>query len=83
LEIHLKLPEQSTNTAGYRVHWENISGSLGDLEITAQDAQSVVVVIPASKLSPGQYVLKLFRSNQDGEPGVNYYFNVEEAARTR
>jgi hypothetical protein len=85
LEIHLKLPEQSTNTAGYRVHWENVSGSLGDLAIASQDAQSVVVVIPASKLSPGQYVLKLFRIKDGTEQPGNgsYYFNVEEAARTR
>ena len=86
LKIHLKLPEQSTNAAGYRVQWENVSGSLGDLQIASQDAQSVVVVIPAARITAGQYALKLYRINQnqpDQRVDGNYFFTAEEAPRTR
>lgn len=82
LEIHLKLPEQSTNAAAYRVQWENVNDeNLGDLQIASQDGQSAVVVIPAPKIRAGQYALKLFRIDQDGtEQRVNgnYYFTAEE-----
>ena len=86
LEIHLKLPEQSTNAAAYRVQWENVSNNLGDLQIESRDSQSVVVIIPANKLSPGRYTLKLFTVNQDGtKQRVNgdYFFTAEEPARSR
>ena len=86
LEIHLKLPEQSTGVASYRVQWENVKDNLGDLQITSKDTQSAVVVIPAQKISPGQYALKLFTINQDGTEqriNGNYYFTAEEPARTR
>jgi hypothetical protein len=86
LEIHLKLPEQSNNAAAYRVQWENMSNSLGDLQIGSRDSQSIVVIIPADKLSPGRYTLKLFTVNQDGtKQRVNgdYFFTAEEPARSR
>jgi len=86
LEIHLKLPEQSPNTTGYRVQWENVTTALGDLKIKSQDAQSIVVVIPAAELTPGQYILKLFEIKSDGtEQRVNGAYNLtaEEAPRTR
>lgn len=82
LEIHLKLSEQSPDTVGYRVRWENVKGTLGeDLKIESQDAQSVTVIIPADELSPGQYILKLFRTDRGGTERVsgNYYFTAEEA----
>src|SRR5215213_9289763 len=81
LKIHLKLPEQSAGAAGYRVEWGNVNNSLGDLKIESQDAQSVVVVIPAAKLSPEKYVLTLFTINRDRtEQRVsgNYYLTAEE-----
>jgi|SRR5689334_12328181 len=81
LEIYLKLPEQSTNAASFRVQWDNADNSLGELQIASRDGQSVVVVIPAAKITPGQYALRLFRINQDGtEERVsgNYFFNAEE-----
>lgn len=81
LEVYLKLPEQSAGGARYRVQWENVNANLGDLQIASQDGQSAVVVIPAAKISPGLYALKLFRINQDGtEQRVNgnYFFNAEE-----
>ena len=86
LEIHLKLPEETTGATRYRVQWENVKDNLGDLQITSKDTQAAVVVIPAQKISPGQYALKLFTINQDGtEQRVNgnYFFTVEEPARTR
>lgn len=80
LKLSLTLPPPAPTGAAYRVQWENVQRSLGDLEITSQDQNSVSVVIPAAKLSPGQYVLKLYRKNPDGsEQKVNgsYFFIVE------
>ena len=87
LKVHLKLPEQSSDAVGYRVEWETVNDSLGELKIESEDAQSVVVVIPAASLSPGQYVLKLFKINRDGRTTAtisgNYFFTAEEAVRPR
>lgn len=86
LEIYLKLPPQSANAASYRVEWENVEDNLGDLQIASKDTHSAVVVIPAQKISPGQYALKLFAINQDGTEqriNGNYYFTAEEPPRTR
>jgi hypothetical protein len=86
LQLHLKLPTAASDTTGYRVQWENVKGSLGDLKIESQDAQSLVVVIPADQLSAGQYVLKLFRITRSGteqQVSGNYFFTAEEAGRTR
>lgn len=80
LRISLTLPAPAPTGAGYRVQWESVRGPLGDLKIETQDEKSVSVVIPAAKLSPGQYALKLFRKNPDGsEQRVNgsYFFTVE------
>ena len=77
LRLTLALPEPGGR---YRVQWEDVKGPLEDLEIEKQDANSVSVIIPASKLTRGQYSLKLFRKDPDGtETRVhgNYYFNVE------
>lgn len=74
LQIHLKLPEPAPDAAGYSVKWENVNGALGELKIESQDAQSVVVSIPAADLKPGQYLLRL--SNKTGVIG-NYFFNAE------
>ena len=77
LRLTLALPEPGGR---YRVQWEDVKGPLEDLEIDKQDANSVYVIIPANKLTRGQYSLKLFRKEPDGtETRVsgNYYFNVE------
>lgn len=78
LRISLTLPE--SQDAKYRVQWEDVKGPLQTLEIEKQDANSVSVVIPADKLTPGQYALKLFRKNADGTeervPG-SYFFIVQ------
>ncbi|HSE19838.1 MAG TPA: hypothetical protein VLB46_22445 [Pyrinomonadaceae bacterium] len=74
LRISLKLPAPAPGSAGYRVEWENAKEPLRELPIESQDAQSVVVIIPAAELTPGQYWLKL--SNKNGVIG-NYFFDAE------
>ena len=80
LRISLALPQPAPQGSTYRVQWEEVKRSLGDLNIEKQDANSISVIIPANKLTIGQYTLKLFRKNPDGTderlPG-NYYFNVD------
>lgn len=66
LRISLALPASAPAGATYRVQWEDVNGELEDLKIESQDAKSISVVIPAGKLRPGQYALKLFRRNEDG-----------------
>lgn len=86
LEIYLKLPDQAKNAASYRVQWANTKDDLGDLQIASKDNQSAVVVIPAYKLTPGDYALKLFTINEDGTQqrvNGNYYFTAEDPARAR
>jgi hypothetical protein len=78
LEAHLKLPEASADTAGYSVQFENVNGPIGDLKIESQNAESVVVRIPANRLAPGKYLLRL--SNKNDVIG-NYYFTAEPRTR--
>ena len=78
LEVHLKLPQPAADTAAYRVQFENMNGSLGDLKVESQDAESVVVRIPANRLAPGKYLLKL--TNKNDVIG-NYYFTTEPLTR--
>jgi hypothetical protein len=73
LRIQLKLPA-SPGADGYRVQWENARGPIRELKIESQDAQSVVVIIPAAELTRDHYLLIL--SNKNGVIG-NYYFNAE------
>ena len=78
LRISLTLPEPRGAT--YRVQWEDVARPLEDLNVEKQDATSLSVIIPADKLKPGQYALKLFRKNPDGTetrvPG-SYLFIVD------
>ena len=80
LRISLALPEPVTPGATYRVQWEGKTGPIEDLAVENPGANPISVIIPAGKLTPGQYTLKLFRKNPDGtEERVqgNYLFNVE------
>ena len=83
LELHLKLPEPAPPETTYRVEWQNANGTLGELKINKQDSQSIVVIIPANKLSPGRFTLKLFKTNRGAPeqrvPGS--YFFAAEATR--
>ncbi|HKG45764.1 MAG TPA: hypothetical protein VKB02_03495 [Pyrinomonadaceae bacterium] len=86
LEVHLKLPEQSPETVSYRIQWEDFSGVLGDLQAQSRDGEYLVVLIPAAKLRPGQYAVKLFEIKRDGtEQRVSggYFFTAEEDAPNR
>ena len=80
LRISVALPESAPQNATYRVQWEDVKGPLQNLDVEKQDANSISVIIPADKLTQGQYVLKLFRKKSDGTddrvPG-SYSFNVE------
>lgn len=78
LQVHLKLPQPAPDTTGYRVQFEDGNGPLHELKIESQDAQSVVVSIPADELKPNQYLLRLFKNND--EVG-NYFFTAEPRAR--
>lgn len=78
LEIHLKLPEPSPATADYRVELEDANGPLGNLKIESQNAESVVVRIPANRLTTNQYLLRL--SNKNDVIG-NYFFTAKTRDR--
>ena len=78
LQIHLKLPEPSADTTGYSVQWEDINGQVRELKINSQDAQSLVVSIPANQLTPGQYLLRVFKK---GDVIGNYFFTAEALNR--
>lgn len=80
LRISLALPELAPQGATYRVQWEDKKGPIEDLAVEKPDANPITVIIPANKLTPGQYTLKLFRKNPNGtEERVtgNYFFNVD------
>lgn len=80
LRVSLSLPETATQNATYRVQWENKKGPITDLAVENPNANPISVIIPANKLTPGLYALKLFRKNPDGtEERVhgNYFFNVD------
>lgn len=80
LRLSLTLPEGAPTATRYRAEVVNSNGETKPLEIAAQDAQSVSVIIPASQLTRGQYALKLFAVKDDGtEQRINgsYFFTVE------
>lgn len=82
LEIHLNLSGPSQANSGYRVQLEDVHANVENLKIEKQDAQSIVVIVQANQLSPGKYVLKLFKTNP-GETEQNvgsYFFKAEETA---
>lgn len=78
LKISLMLPPP--RAAHYRVELENDNGETKSIALAGEDAQSVLVVIPAAQLARGQYALKLFAIQTDGtEQRINgsYFFIVE------
>ena len=78
LQIYLKLPEPSADTTGYSVQWEDTNGHARELKIDSQDAQTLVVTIPANQLTPGQYILRLFKK---GDVMGDYFFTAEALNR--
>lgn len=65
LTITLVLPEFSSPGASYRAELDDRSRTRR-IEVDGYDDKSVRVLIPASQLSRGQYVLKLFATDGDG-----------------
>lgn len=76
LRISLTLPQTAPPGASYRVQWEDLRGTLDDdLKIEQSNPNSISVIIPAEKLKPGQYTLKLFQNEQRVQG--SYHFNVD------
>jgi hypothetical protein len=79
LRIYLNPPPTSPGTTGYRVQWEDANGTVETEQ--APVSHTLNIRIPAAKLRPGQYVLKLYEINRDGtEKRVSggYYFTAKE-----
>jgi hypothetical protein len=80
LRIQLKIPEGAPPATGYQVELLNDKLSTSPLEIIAQDATSVSVVIPASQLTPGQYAIRISAKQADGNQqrlAGSYFFSVQ------
>jgi len=78
LRVSLVLPESAVRGTNYHVQLDK-RGETEDLTPTAYDANSVSVVIPASKLPPGLYSLKLFAIDANGTEqriSGDYFFEV-------
>lgn len=81
LKISLALPEGSANASGYRVELLDVSGGAAEnLEIIERDEKAVSVLIPSSRLTRGQYALRLYATPSGGAeqrvPG-SYFFTAE------
>jgi hypothetical protein len=80
LRVYLTLPEGAPPAARYRVELESDKGKVESLNAEGQEARSVTVVIPASRLARGQYVLRLFATGADGKEqrvqGGSYLFTA-------
>ena len=80
LRVSLVLPPQVPAGGRFRVELENEGGERLPANPAGQDGVSVQAVIPASKLTRGQYALKLIAIESDGSerrlPGT-YLFIVE------
>ena len=81
LKVYLSLPEGATPAAHYGVELENDKGKVERLKVEGpQDARSVSVVISASQLARGQYVLRLLATGADGKEqrveGGSYRFTA-------
>jgi hypothetical protein len=80
LKLTLHLPEGTPASPRYRAELLREGGQAEAVQVTAQDAGSVTVVVPSARLARGQYELKLFGvGSEGGERRVrgSYYFDVE------
>ena len=81
LRISLKLPETATPGARYRAEFDNRT-DVEKISPASQDANAVVVEIPAGKLPAGLYALRLYEIKADGTeqrvPG-EYRFEIKIA----
>lgn len=80
LKVTLTLPGGAAEGSRFEVELENEGGTVGRLEAERRDAQSISLEIPASRLAPARYALRVFEVGADGAgqrlPG-SYLFNVE------
>jgi hypothetical protein len=80
LRISLTLPEAASPGANYRAELDDRT-QIKPVTPASHDAQSVLVVIPASQLSAGYYALRLYVNDPSGKeqriPG-DYFFIVEK-----
>lgn len=84
LKVALKIPQPPPPNTTFRVVFENANAKPGKVTIESQNSQSVVVIIEADELSPGRYVLKLFKTPQgEAEQSVGSYFFKAEPTTAR
>ena len=80
LRITLTLPEPASEPANYRAELDD-RRQIKDVTLAGHDANSVVVVIPATQLPAGYYALRLYVIKPEGKeqrvPG-DYYFMVDK-----
>jgi hypothetical protein len=80
LKISLKLPEPATPDTKYRAELDDRRETT-NVKVTSQNADSVLVTIPARQLPTGYYAIRLFAIGGDGTeqqiPG-DYFFVVEQ-----
>lgn len=83
LRITLQLPEGVLRGPDYRIELDD-RGEIRNLKAASQNANSVVVVIPAGSLHEGLYALRLYALKSDGTeqlvPG-EYLFELMSPAR--
>ena len=82
LFIYLTPPKETPGTVAYRIQWEDANGILDNVK--APNKWQIRIRIPAAKLKPGQYVLKLYEIYEDGtEQRVSggYFFSAVEKNR--
>lgn len=80
LRLRLELPETSSLASRYRVELLGANGETQTLKTVEQVEQSVVVEVPASQLSRGQYALRVYVTRGEGaEQRVpdGYLFSLE------
>jgi len=66
LKASLKLPEAVPSTPRYKIELDDDDGTVMQTATVAPEDGTVTIVIPASELSPGKYVFKLFAIPADG-----------------
>jgi len=78
LRVELMFPSNAAPAPVYRVELDNKDeGESKSLAISGQDAQSVSVLIPASRLVRGDYALRLVAVKNGEEQVYSYFFSVE------
>jgi hypothetical protein len=75
LKLHLTLPQPSIPAKDYRVEMRSVDGTTKTLRTVSHNQQFVDVIIPTSKLSHGQFALKVYAINPDSseQPIPNSY----------